>query len=284
MGLLFLSRALYFSLRIYFLGDIMKSENKDNKEKKQGNSVAKKILTAVGILLIIIGIVLMGKYVADSKKAKDDTEVISTAVMTTETLADNPIDFASLKETNDEIYAWLNVPGTKVDYPVLQSKESDDFYLKHSATDKSYSASGAVYTQSMNETDFSDRVTVIYGHNGYGDTFFTTLHNFENEDTFNSNPNFTIYTPGRKLTYEIVSAFKYDDRHIMNSFNFKDDDVYKDFLSMIQNPSSAVKNVRTLDRELTTDDKIVVLSTCITNQKSNRYLVCGVLINDEKTN
>lgn len=262
----------------------MKSENKDKKEKKQGNSVAKKILTAVGILLIIIGIVLMGKYVADSKKAKDDTEVISTAVLTTETLVDNPIDFASLKETNDEIYAWLNVPGTKVDYPVLQSKESDDFYLKHSATDKSYSASGAVYTQSMNETDFSDRVTVIYGHNGYGDTFFTTLHNFENEDTFNSNPYFTIYTPGRKLTYEIVSAFKYDDRHIMNSFNFKDDDVYKDFLSMIQNPSSAVKNVRTLDRGLTTDDKIVVLSTCITNQKSNRYLVCGVLINDEKTN
>ena len=71
---------------------------------------------------------MIGKYVADSKKADDDTKVISTAVVTTESLADNPIDFASLKETNDEIYAWINVPGTKVDYPILQSKESDDFY------------------------------------------------------------------------------------------------------------------------------------------------------------
>lgn len=70
----------------------------------------------------------------------------------------------------------------------------------------------------------------------------------------------------------------------MNSFNFRDDDVYKEFLSMIQNPNSAVKNVRMPEKELTTDSKIVVLSTCITNQKSNRYLVCGVLINDEKTN
>ena len=70
----------------------------------------------------------------------------------------------------------------------------------------------------------------------------------------------------------------------MNSFNFRDDDVYKEFLSMIQNPNSAVKNVRIPEKELTTDSKIVVLSTCITNQKSNRYLVCGVLINDEKTN
>ena len=53
---------------------------------------------------------------------------------------------------------------------------------------------------------------------------------------------------------------------------------------MIQNPNSAVKNVRMPEKELTTDSKIVVLSTCITNQKSNRYLVCGVLVNDEKTN
>lgn len=277
---------LFFFIKLYS-GDIMKeqnnAENKNNKEKK-GGSTAKKILTAIGILLIIIGIIMVGKYVADSKKASDDTQIISSAVASTDPLADNPIDFTSLKETNDEIYAWINVPGTKVDYPIVQSKEADDFYLKHSATDKQYSASGAIYTQSMNSTDFSDRVTVIYGHNGYGDTFFTTLHNFEDEEVFNANPYFTIYLPGRKLTYQIVSAFKYDDRHIMNSFTFSDDDVYRDFLSMIQNPNSAVKNVRQLDKEIGIDDKTVVLSTCITNQKSNRYLVCGVLIKDEKTN
>jgi hypothetical protein len=52
---------------------------------------------------------------------------------------------------------------------------------------------------------------------------------------------------------------------------------------MIQNPESNNKIVRTLDRELTLNDKIVVLSTCI-GQKSSRYLTCGVLVKDEKTN
>ena len=71
----------------------------------------------------------------------------------------------------------------------------------------------------------------------------------------------------------------------MNSFDFNDDQIYAEFIEMIQNPKSANKNVtNTLDREITIDDNIVVLSTCFTGQKSNRYLVCGVLISNEKTN
>jgi sortase B len=113
---------------------------------------------------------------------------------------------------------------------------------------------------------------------------FTTLHYFEKSDFFDENEYFYIYTPNSKLTYQVVSSFKYDDRHILNSFNFSDPEIYQDFLDMIQNPESSNKNVRSsLDKELTINDNIVVLSTCITNQKSNRYLVCGVLISDEKT-
>lgn len=259
----------------------MDNENKSSDSK---NNKVRIIMTIIGILLIIIGALLTAKYYVDTHKAIEDTSELSSIITSTDPLAENPIDFNTLKDSNDEIYAWLIVPGTKVDHPVLQSREADDFYLRHNAMDKKYSASGAIYTQSMNNTDFSDRVTVIYGHNNYGDTFFTTLHNFEDEDTFNENEYFTIYQPHRKLTYQIISAFKYDDRHIMNSFNFLDDKIYSDFLEMIQNPTSANKNVRTdLDKTITTDDKIVILSTCVTNQKNNRYLVCGVLVNDEKT-
>lgn len=64
----------------------------------------------------------------------------------------------------------------------MQSKTDDAFYLRHKAEDKSWSASGAVYTEAANSKDFNDFVTVIYGHNGYSDTFFTTLHYFEKED------------------------------------------------------------------------------------------------------
>ena len=113
---------------------------------------------------------------------------------------------------------------------------------------------------------------------------FTTLHYFEEKDFFDKHDVFYIYMPKAKLTYKIVSAFKFDDRHIMNTYEFQDNAVYKDFLDMIQDPKSTVKNARKdLDKPLSLNDNIVVLSTCIKNQKSNRYLVCGVLIKNEKT-
>ena len=133
--------------------------------------------------------------------------------------------------------------------------------------------------------DFDDFVTVIYGHNGYSDTFFTTLHYFEKKEFFNSHPYFYIYTPKRKLTYQVISAFKYDNRHILNSFDFNKEASIKEWQDTITNPTSSLKNVRkNLDVPLSINSKIVVLSTCITNQRNNRYLVCGELVKDEKTN
>ena len=68
--------------------------------------------------------------------------------------------------------------------------------------------------------------------------------------------------------------------HIMNSFDFSDDNVFLDYLNMIKNPHSVSVNKR--NTELTTDDKILVLSTCL-NSGDGRYLVQGVLKKDEPT-
>lgn len=75
-----------------------------------------------------------------------------------------PIDFASLQKENDEIYAWIKVPGTSVDYPIVQSSTDDTFYV-HKGIDKQYLYAGAIYTEMSNAKDFSDPNTVIYGHN-----------------------------------------------------------------------------------------------------------------------
>ncbi len=256
--------------------------------EEKNNRIVRVIITIIAILMIIFGSAYFGYYIYNEYSAVEEEEEIVSIQATTQattSYADNPIDFESLKEQNDEIYAWIIVPNTNVDYPICQSKSDDSFYLKHSATDKSWLASGAIYTESQNKKTFTDRVTVIYGHNGYSDTMFTTLHYFEDEDFFNENEYFYIYTENSKLTYQIVSAFKYDNRHILNTFDMQDTDVFRQFIELIQNPSSTNEHIReNLDHELTETDNIVVLSTCITGQKSNRYLVCGVLIKNEKTN
>lgn len=254
-----------------------------NEDKKKKN--AKLIIIFLIVFVLIFCGVYFGIQIYNNHINETPTDtIVPTTVSEVQQKVENPIDFASLQAANSEIYAYIKIEDTNVDYPIVQSATDDEFYLRHTAEDKSWSASGAVYTESVNTKTFNDRVTVIYGHNGYGDTFFTTLHRFEKEDFFNNHPYFYIYTPEKKLTYQVISAFKYDDRHIMNSFNFADTVQFLEFEQYLSNPSSALKNVRTqLDKELDEDSKIVVLSTCITNQKSSRYLVCGVLVKDEQT-
>ena len=122
---------------------------------------------------------------------------------------------------------------------------------------------------------------MLYGHNMADGSMFANLHKFRDKDFFDKNKYLYIYTESRKLTYEVVSAFVYDDRHIMNSFDFSDDKVFKDYLDMISNPRSVSSNTRE-GVNLDIDDNIVVLSTCL-NSGEGRYLVQGVLINDEQT-
>lgn len=262
---------------------------KDNIPNGKSNQSGKKAIKLILIFVVVFVTVFCGVYfgiqIYSNQTALPQTTTKQTTTKpVSQPLVENPIDFKSLQKMNDEIYAWIKIDDTNVDYPIVQSKSDDSFYLKHKAEDKSWSASGAIYTELVNSKSFNNSVTLVYGHNGYGDTFFTTLHRFEDSEFFNTHPYFYIYTPDRRLTYQVVSAFKYDDRHIMNSFNFADIKVLEEFQQYVQNPDSVLKNVRTeLDEPITKDSKLVILSTCITNQKSSRYLICGVLTKDEKT-
>ena len=191
----------------------------------------------------------------------------------------NPVDFEGLMQFNPEVYSWIYIPDTSISLPVCQSKEDDNFYLSHDVY-KDYSFPGAIYSQSMNKTDYSDRVTVLYGHNMANGSMFGNLHMFSDEDFFNSHPYFYVYTKDRKLTYEVISAHPYDSRHIMYSYDFSKDDVFKSWLDNAQNPHASFYNTRPVSLNL--NSKILVLSTCA-NSGDGRYLVQGVLINDEKT-
>lgn len=194
----------------------------------------------------------------------------------------NPIDFKTLRKTNSEVVAWIYVPGTNIDYPIMQSLEADDYYL-HRDINGDYKYAGSIYMEYCNRDDFIDRVTVLYGHNMANGSMFAHLHKFGNPDFFKKHKKFYIYTDKRKLTYQIVSSYVYDSRHIMNSFNFADNEVFEEYLSFIQNPRSATRNIREkLDHKLTADDRVVTLSTCL-NSGDGRYLLQGVLTKDELT-
>ena len=202
-------------------------------------------------------------------------------------LPDNPVDFAGLKEINPDVHAWIYIPmgpeKPDIDLPVLQAPpEEDDKYYLHHDINRKYLFAGCIFTQSMNAVDFTDRVSVVYGHNMLDGTMFSNLPCFRDSDFFREHEFFYIYIPGHILTYRIAAAIQFDTRHILNCFDFSDDQVYADWLrDYVMEPKTMIRNVRE-NLELDLEDKLVILSTCLEHGAS-RYLIEGVLVSDERT-
>lgn len=185
-----------------------------------------------------------------------------------------PVDFDKLKEINPDIYAWIYIPGTEVDYPVLQN-EDDSYYLTHDANGNA-SVDGAIYSEKINSKMFDDFNTVLYGHNMKNGSMFRSLHNYEEPDFLDNHRYIYIYTSEFIITYKVFAVYRYDDRHILNSYDFSDDEIKKSYIEYIfnmKNLYSTVKNDETVD----VDSHILTLSTCC-GDEDERLLVQAVQI------
>ncbi len=199
-----------------------------------------------------------------------------------------PVDFKKLKKINKDIYAWINIPNADnskkpiIDYPILQSGKDKDrsYYLKHNVKGER-SDWGAIYTQNYNSKDFNDYNTVVYGHNMLDGSMFNKLGKYRNKSFFKKNNIINIYMPGRILQYQIFGAYVFDDRHILMSFDFEDEESRQMYLDTVFSNRQLSSNFDEAI-EVDTDDKIITLSTC-TSVDTERYLVQGVLIYDSDT-
>ena len=181
-----------------------------------------------------------------------------------------PVNFNDLWNINPEIYAWIEIPGTEVNYPIAQSSSDNSYYLDHTIEGIA-GYPGSIYTEAVNSKDFKDFNTVIYGHDMEDGSMFGGLYLFRDENYLKEHETLMIYTPNQRLTYRIFTALTYDDRHIMGSFDFSDILQREEYLASIGNS----------DSEIRSDSRIITLSTCIGGQPNNRLLVEAVLVNEE---
>ena len=168
------------------------------------------------------------------------------------------------------------IPGTDINYPILQHPTDDSYYLNHNI-DGSTGRPACIYTESLNSKDFTDNNTVIYGHNMRNGTMFAQLHKFEDKDFFDEHREIIIYLPDKVLHYKIFAVHNYDDRHLLYSFDFSDKAVYKDYLESIFSIDDKNANIDT-EMTVTENDKIITLATCVYKQPSLRFHVQAVLV------
>ena len=117
------------------------------------------------------------------------------------------VDFDVLLQENPDTVAWIRFDEPSIiSYPVVKSADNKEYLTKtFSANDNKL---GAIFMDMKNKSDFSDRNTMIYGHNlKVGGEMFSQLKKYEEESFYKEHPNFYIYTPdGKTRTYTVFSA------------------------------------------------------------------------------
>lgn len=194
-----------------------------------------------------------------------------------------PVDFDKLHETTPNIYAWIEIPGMDIAYPVVQSPGEDDYYLKHDIS-YNYNDHGAIYSHaSVNGTDFSEYHVILYGHNFEDGTMFSNLTNYRDSSVLDANRDVYIYTPQEQLHYRIFAAVTFSDYYL--PYLYKSDAVQdrQAFLDDLPDTVRDLNNHVLDDPAVTADDKLLILSTCTgkSDRVEHRYLVVAKL--EERT-
>lgn len=209
---------LLTSLTLIIVGDML-CPGKDKEKKRTGVKIRN-----AGIVMVCLGVLYLGyslfsylgagrdgreiqKTFKENVKSPGEEKLIENAEADIDSNPFNAMvaSVASLHEGNENLVAWITIEDTLVDHPVMQG-ENDSYYLTHNYANK-YSKFGSIYLRASNNRDFSDNLSVLYGHNFNTDIMFGSLLKYEDEQYRKEHSYIQVYTTTEALTYEVVDCY-----------------------------------------------------------------------------
>ncbi len=214
-----------------------------------------------------------------------------------------PVDFAAAQKKWPDVYACIRIPGAtrcaisdEMGYFIAQHASDDGYYLYRDLDGKD-AKSGTLYTEkAYNKTDFSDPVTVIYGHNMANRTMFGGLQSYAETLKFDDEAVIYIYQPGRQLTYRIFAGVPYDTSHVLYYHDFSDEKVFNDFFQALVKAAAdpkykssnelnafySAEGCVNVDKDNlpVAGDKVIILATCKNGDNNHRYWIMAKLVED----
>lgn len=205
----------------------------------------------------------------DLRDEKPD-ETISPESGETESVPVGPtIDFAGLKEINEDCVAWIYIEDTAINYPVVQGSDNS-YYLKH-LIDGKWNSSGCIFLDYRVNADISDRHSIIYGHHMKDGTMFSGLTKYKQQEYYESHPEGLLITPERTYRIEFFAGYVASVEDPAWKVGFESDEDFKMWIkeakkrSWFESPLSPAVN-----------DKIVTLSTCSYEFENARFVLLGI--------
>lgn len=220
--------------------------------------------------------------IVEVKEIDDEGEVINPPAVEVESdywyyvnVPFHDVDFTQLLEKNPDTVGYINVRGTNINYPIVQTN-NNDYYLTH-AFDRSKNDAGWVYLDYRNDKEFNDDNTIVYGHGRLNKTVFGSLKNLLTKNWQSNKENYviTISTPTMNYVYQIFSIYTIESETYYITPKFDDSIKKMNFLNTMNE-----RNTSGITTELNEFDKIITLSTCL-NDNGWRIVVHAKLIKQQ---
>lgn len=249
--------------------------------------MSKRLLLFLLLSVLLCGCRQTDKEIPENMQTGEETEINEqeTALenqpvtgIAYETAKDTEIDFEALQMENPDIFAWLYVPGTGIDAPILQSAEADDYYESHNAYGEA-DPKGALYTELANLKNMCDFNTVIHGKSGE-DGVFVDLYRFADPDFFGQHEDIYVYIDGNLLTYTVFAAYERENTSLIRSYDFTYGSGCEKFLADMYGSREMGKNLREGWEEVTPYHFLITLTTRREENAEKQFVVLAALVGD----
>lgn len=245
----------------------------------------KRVLLVVEVALVVLFIIFIAMFIQQSGQYKtgkaeySELEGYVSEGDTSDTQSDSDqedsnwlvIDHKALLERNPDYIGWISLPGLDISYPIVQGKD-DEYYLHHTF-DGTENTNGCVFLEAESSPNFSDFNSFLFGHNMRNGTMFGSLKRYiREEECFEENPEFYVYTKDKILVYSIYSYYITDPLSKTYSLALNKEG-YEQYLEMVTELSERDCGVKVDSKNPT-----LTLSTCSgTGAAKKRLVVHGIL-------
>ena len=183
---------------------------------------------------------------------------------------DNPT-LKDLKKLNPDVKAWIQVPKTNIDYPVVQGQDDMEYINKNVYGE--FELSGAIFLSCLNKDDFSDPYNLVYGHNMKKGGMFADVADFTNKEYFETHQKGKLYLTDatRKIRFFACMKVTAADAKIYHPDGYRKENL-KDLLDYIQANAVQYRDVNVAD-----ENSLIALSTCSEAETNGRVVLIGKL-------
>lgn len=252
-------------------------------------SKLRRILFLIFFAVFVFSAAAIARYAANSYAQKRSyRHLVELAEQSAENETAQPVQpqeptmlarYEALYRENDDLVGWIKIDGTNINYPVVQSKDAPNFYLKHDF-EKNYTDYGCPYAQQNCDVQAPSDNVVLYGHNMKDGTMFCDLTNYKNESFWAQHRTIQFDTLTQKNEYTVIAAFKGEAAELFAYNAFVDAATPEEFDAYV----AAVKELALYDTGISAayGDKLITLSTCEYSFENGRMVVVAKRTSEEE--